>query len=167
MRRLSSTLLRLSLLYVCTLPGAMSQTQRETESFVWKYGNITFGTLQVPSGFTDETQNYTEGIVIRLHYPDGSCFLFQRGGMYRVPMFQDPEHIVDFSRKVSERTIRRGHYKGRSEVWGEVNYNLQIKSNYPLTSLFELFGPNIGYEHVPGKRAQEFARALESFRPSH
>jgi hypothetical protein len=166
MRRLSFALLGLSLISVGTFPEAMSQPQRETESFVWRYGDFTFGTLQVPSGFTTETQNYKEGIVTRLYYPDGSCLLLQRGGMYRVPMFQDPEHIVDFSRKFSERTIRRGHYKGTSEVWGEVNYKPQIKSNRPRTSLLEVFGPNIGYEHVPRKRAQELWRALESYRPS-
>ena len=144
----------------------MCQTQSETESFVWKYGNLIFGTLQVPSGFTDETENYREGIVTRLRYPDGSIFILQRGGMYRVPMFQDPDHLVDFSRKISNQTIRKGHYKGQSDVWGEVNYNPQINSNHHPTSLLEIFGPNIGYEHVPRKRAKEFARALESFRPS-
>ena len=119
MVRLSLTLVCLSILVWGVLPSEAQQTQEAgTTTFVW----LNVGTLKVPRGFKEETRNYTEGTVTRLCYSDGSCFVLQRGGMYRVPMFQDPEHIVDFSKDSPERTIRRGHYKGKSEMWGEINY---------------------------------------------
>src|SRR5580698_3978505 len=94
----------------------------QTERFVWQYGTHELGTLDVPSGFTADTENYREGIVTRLRYPDGSCLVLQRGFMYRIPMFQDPEHISDFSKKLIDKTVRRGHYDHKPEVWGEDDY---------------------------------------------
>jgi len=82
----------------------------QTEKFVWRYGGRDLGTLDVPPGFTADTENYKEGIVTRLCHPDGSCFVLQRGFMYRIPMFQDPEQILDSSEKMSGKTVRRGHY---------------------------------------------------------
>jgi len=100
------------------VPGPRQPPQ--TEKFVWRYGGHELGTLAVPRGFTAETENYREGIVTRLRYPDGSCFVLQRGFMYRIPLFQDPEHILDSSEKISGKTVRRGHYSDKPEVWGEV-----------------------------------------------
>jgi hypothetical protein len=137
-----------------------------TEKFVWRYGSHELGTLEVPNGFIANTENYTEGIVTRLRYPDGSCFVLQRGFMYRIPLFQDPENILDFSKKKIDRTIRRGHYKNKTEVWGEVDYT-SPKLGHPEASIFEMISPNIGYEHVPRGRSKEFVKALESFSPPH
>jgi hypothetical protein len=123
----------------------------QTERFVWRYGAHEFGTLDVPSGFTADTENYTEGIVTRLHYADGSCIVLQRGFMYRIPMFQDPEHILDSSRRINKKAVRRGHYANKPEVWGEDDFGLL----------------NLGFAHVPRIRRREFASAIESFLPSH
>jgi hypothetical protein len=100
----------------------------------------------------------------RLRYPDGSRFVLQRGFMYRIPLFQDPEHILDSSEKMSGETVGRGHYSDKPEVWGEVDYTNR-KSDHPGASLFEIDSPNLGYEHVPVGRGQDFARALDSFVP--
>jgi hypothetical protein len=135
---------------------------KQTEKFVWRYGVHSLGALEVPTGFTAETENYREGIVTRLRYKDGSCLVLQRGFMYRIPMFQDREHIQDSSQKMSTKTVRRGHYAGRAEVWAEVDYAAR-KPVHPGASVLELVSPNIGYEHVPHGRRTDFAKALESF----
>ena len=114
MRLLSLKSLGFSLLFMSTLQVTTIHSQRAIETFVWRYGNLNFGTLEVPRGYLAETQNYTEGVVTRLCYPDQSCFVLQRGFMYRIPMFQDLDDIMDFSKKSKEKTIRRGHYKGKS-----------------------------------------------------
>ena len=132
------------------------------KSFVWIYGNSDLGTLRVPTGFRAETENYREGIVTRLRYPDGSYLMFQKGGMYRVPMFQDPQDILDFSKVEDATTIRRGHYRG-GRCWGEVNYS-PVNAGASGKSFLSLFPPNLGYANVPCKRADEFFEALRSFR---
>jgi hypothetical protein len=144
------------------VPGPKQPPQ--TEKFVWRYGGHELGTLDVPRGFTADTENYREGIVTRLRYRDGSCFVLQRGFMYRIPLFQDPEHILDSSEKMSSKTVRRGHYSDKSEVWGEVDYAPR-KSVHPGASLFEIVSPNLGYEHVPVGLGKDFARAIDSFVP--
>src|SRR5271166_3730008 len=147
-------------LFANAFPQAHRPTQSTpTEKFVWRYGTHEFGTIEVPTGFTPETENYREGIVTRLRYHDGSCFVLQRGFMYRIPMFQNPEHILDASRKLSIKTVRRGHYAGKAEVWGEVDYAPRKPADAGA-SMFERVSPNIGYEHVPNGRGKEFAKAL-------
>jgi len=137
----------------------------QTEKFVWRYGARELGTLDVPSGFTADTENYREGIVTRLRYADGSCVLLQRGFMYRIPMFQDPEDILDSSKKLNDKTARRGHYSHEPEVWGEDDYAPSRPTHEG--SLLETISPNLGFEHVPRGRGKEFARAIESFVASH
>lgn len=139
--------------------------QRETVTFVWTYGRFVIGSFDVPIGFNAKTENYREGIVTRLCYSDGSCFLFQRGWKYRIPLFQNREHVVDSSRETTDRTIRRGHYKQKSDVWGEDDYKPRTY-HPPLNGIIEAIMPNLGYEHVPARRQAEFAKALESFKPS-
>jgi hypothetical protein len=131
------------------------------EKFVWRYGGHELGTLDVAPGFTADSENYREGIVTRLRYPDGSCFVLQSGFMYRIPLFQGPKHILDSSEKMSGRTVRRGHYPDRSEVWGEVGYEPR-KSVRPAGSRFEIVSRNLGCEHVPVGRGKDFARTLDS-----
>lgn len=81
--------------------------------------------------------------------------------MYRVPLFQDPEHVLDSSRESTDRTIRRGHYKGTSDVWGEDDYKPRAY-HPPLNGIIEALMPNLGYEHVPAERQAEFEEALRS-----
>lgn len=165
MLRLSSILFAILITFVAASSQVPEPKQsQQTEKFVWSYGGRKLGTLDVPRGFTADTENYTEGIVTRLHYTDGSIILLQRGFMYRVPLFQDPEHILDSSKKTSDKTVRRGHHSGKTEVWGEVDYALR-KSVHPGASLLEVVSPNLGYAHVPIGRGRDFARALESFVP--
>jgi hypothetical protein len=132
------------------------------EKFVWRYGAHELGSFYVPTGFTAETENYREGIVTRLRYADGSCLVFQRGFMYRIPMFQDPEHVLDHSEKLDAETVRSGHYANKAEVWGEVDY-AQRRPTQPNASLFDTLAPNLGYEKVPRRRRKEFAKALETY----
>jgi hypothetical protein len=135
-----------------------------TTTFTWSWGTSVLGELEVPSGFTADTWNYKEGILTTLKYRDGSSIVLQKGFMYRIPMFQDSEYILDTSEKESDKTVRRGHYKGKAEVWGEVDYRSPMKA--PDPSILGAVGPNLGYEHVPRKLEREFASALLSFRPT-
>jgi hypothetical protein len=134
----------------------------QTEKFVWRYGARELGTFYVPTGFTAETENYREGIVTHLRYPDGSCLVVQRGFMYRIPMFQDPEHVLDSSEKLDAKMVRSGHYADKAEVWGEVDYAPR-RPTRPNASIFDTLSPNLGYEHVPRRRGEEFARALATY----
>jgi hypothetical protein len=136
------------------------QTQKET--FTWRYGASVLGEIDVPAGFTADTWNYTEGIVTTLKYADGSSILLQKGFMYRIPMFQDAEDILDSTKEQATKTIRRGHYKGKTDRWGEVDYKSPVKTVQP--GFFGAVAPNLGYAHVPRKKAKEFADALLSFR---
>lgn len=64
MRRFSFVLLGLFLSGV-SLNVLLQAQSKQTVTFVWTYGRFTFGTLEVPSGFTETTENYREGIVTR------------------------------------------------------------------------------------------------------
>jgi hypothetical protein len=64
-------------------------------------------------------------------------------------MFQDAEHTLESSVEQPEKTLRKGHYKGRKDRWAEINWRA--------------VGPSIGYAHVPHKPAAEFNNALNSF----
>jgi hypothetical protein len=135
----------------------------QTTTFTWRWGPSVLGELDVPSGFTADTWNYREGILTTLKYRDGSSIVLQKGFMYRIPMFQDPEYILDSSEKDSTKIVRKGHHKGKTEVWSEVDYLSPMKT--PDRSILGAVGPNLGYEHVPRKLGKEFAGALLSFRP--
>jgi len=154
-----------SLCFVATAQMSHPIKPVPIETFVWRYGTNEFGSLAVPSDFTADTENYREGIVTRLHYRDGSCIVLQSGFLYRIPMFQDPEHILDSSKKLIAKTVRRGHYDHKTEVWGEDDYAPRKPTHQG--SLLETISPNLGFEHVPRGRGREFARALESFVPTH
>lgn len=145
--------------------GAQQAQRKETVAFVWRDGKSVIGTFELPRGFMEETKDYRDGLDTRLCYSDGACFVFQRGFPHRIPRFKDPEHIVDFSQELSDRIIRRGHYKGKSDVLGEVDYKPR-RYHPPLNGIIEEVMPNLGYEHVPGKRQSEFVTALESFKLS-
>lgn len=82
--------------------------------------------------------------------------------MYRIPLYQDAEQTVDSPRELTDRTVRRGHYKGKSDVWGEDDYKPR---HPPLNGTVEALMPNLGYAHVPVKRQGEFVLALEPFQP--
>ena len=81
--------------------------------------------------------------------------------MYRIPMLQDPEHILDFSKKLIDKTVRQGHYDHKPEVWGEDDYAPQKPTHEG--SLLEVISPNLGFEHVPRSHDKEFSKAIESF----
>lgn len=159
----SNTMVRsLALALLFAFPCALAQNPNQTELFVWRYNGSILGFLDVPRGFTSDTDNYREGIVTTLHYPDGSSIILQRGFMYRIPLFQDEKDVLDSSAVKSGTTVRRGHYKGKRECWGEIDYKPPVKT--VEKAFLGIIGPNLGYAHVPRKRADEFFRALESFR---
>jgi hypothetical protein len=134
----------------------------KTETFTWRYGSSVLGEIDVPAGFSADTWNYREGIVTTLKYADGSSIVLQKGFMYRIPMFQDAEDVLDSTEQQTARTMRRGHYKGKTNRWGEVDYKSPVKTSQP--GFLGAVGPNLGYANVPRKKAKEFADALESFR---
>jgi hypothetical protein len=124
------------------------------------------GVLDVPIGFSADTWNYKEGIVTTLSYKDGSSIVLQRGLMYRIPMFQDPEDVVDSSIEGNERTMRKGHYKRGNKRWGEINYRILPRANSRTSSSIGGFPLNLGYAHVLPKREPAFSKAIASFRPA-
>jgi hypothetical protein len=132
------------------------------EEFVWQYSGHIIGRLTVPAGFAVETYNYREGIVTTLRYADGASVVLQSGGMYRVPMFQDPDHKLTSSTELVAKTVRVGQMAGSTLCWREDNFNPQ-KVTGKSVSLLALFPPNVGYARVPQARRAEFDHALDSF----
>ncbi len=144
---------------------AESKLEPKTTTFSWRWGTTALGEIDVPAGFTPDTWNYREGILTTLKYRDGSSIVLQKGFMYRIPMFQDPEYVLDSSETDATKTVRKGHYNGKTKVWGEVDYQSPLKTPHSDKSILGAVGPNLGYEHVPRRLAKEFAGALQSFRP--
>jgi hypothetical protein len=132
------------------------------EQFVWKCRGYLIGRLNVPGGFAVEVYDYREGVVTTLHYADGSFVVLQAGGMYRIPLFQDPEHKLLSSTEQETKTTRAGKFVNSELCWREDNFKPR-KHKSKVPSILILFPPNIGYGKVPLARRAEFDRALDSF----
>src|SRR5262249_23411738 len=91
------------ILFVSLAAFGQNQSQEHLVTFEWKYNARLHGTLSVPSGYKEETRNYTEGIVTYLHYPDSSYIILQHGGMFQVPMLQGPEYLVSKTKDLPDR----------------------------------------------------------------
>lgn len=135
---------------------SLSQAAPPAE-FVWKYGRQFIGRLSVPAGFAVETYNYREGIV-----PDGAFIILQAGGLYRIPLFQEADHILLSSKELDAKTIRNGRFANAEIYWREDNYKPRRISGTPV-SIVTLFPPNLGYAKVPPARRAQFDLALDSF----
>jgi len=143
--------------------AAQSQARKDLVPYSWEYQGVVHGTIQVPPGFKAETNNYREGIITHLRYPDSSYIVLQHGGMYRVPMFQDSEYVIKRTEELSDRTIRTGAIKGSEKLWREDNLKKMPSSGGDLHPLFYFFPPNIAYDKVPQNRVEFFNDALDSF----
>jgi len=146
---------------------AQGPTEKNLVPFSWEYGATVHGTMQVPPGYKAETENYKEGFITYLRYPDSSCIVLQHGGMYRVPMLQDPEYLIKKTEDRADRVVRAGSIKGSIKVWREDNLKKRpidrSSGNQTLHPFFYLFPPNIAYDKVPKDRRDLFDKALNSF----
>jgi hypothetical protein len=131
------------------------------EEFVWQHAGHTHGRLTVPSGFTVETHNYFEGIVTTLRYSDGAYIILQSGGMYRIPLFQDPEHKLLSITEQASKTVRVGRFDLPESCWRVDNFKRKVSGE--TVTPRDLFRLNVGYAKVPPARRAEFDRALDSF----
>ncbi len=142
-------------------------TQKDLVPYSWEYKATVHGTIQVPPGYKAETENYKEGIITYLRYPDSSYIVLQHGGMYRVPMLQDPEYLINNTEDRADRVIRTGSIKGSEKLWREDNLKKQpidrLSGNQSLHPFFYLFPPNIAYDKVPKDKRDLFNKALNSF----
>jgi hypothetical protein len=153
---------------IAALTLVLATQTAPAEEFIWQYAGRVIGRLTVPAGFVVDTYNYREGIVTTLRYDDGAYLVLQSGFMYRVPMFQDPDHKLGSSTELEAKTIRVGQLAGSTLCWREDNFKhkkIRRKTvvNGKTVSLFMVIPPNIGYARVAQGRRADFDRALDSF----
>src|SRR5262249_45633647 len=138
-RKLAVTLFVLGL----TVLSGQSQARKNLVLYSWSHEGALHGTIQAPPAFKAETQNYREGIITYLRYPDSSYIVLQHGGMYHVPMFQDSEYVVKGTEERADRTVRTGSIKNSERLWREDNLKKMPSARGNLHPLFYLFPPNI------------------------
>jgi len=87
--------------------------------------------------------------------------------MYRVPMLQDLEYLINKTEERVDRVVRTGTIKGSERLWREDNLKERPVDRRPGNegshSLFSLFPPNIAYDNVPNDKRELFDKALNSF----
>jgi hypothetical protein len=130
------------LLVATTLVLCGETPQDATETFVWSHGTQVIGRLSVPAKFRVEVYDYREGLVTTLHYQNGAYIILQAGGMYRLPLFQEPEYKLSFSTEKSLKTARVGLLANTGLRWRE---------------------DNVGYAKVSPDQQAEFDKAIDSF----
>lgn len=153
---------RILLLTVAASALVAETPQSTTETFVWKHGSQVIGRLSVPKGSTVEVYDYREGIVTTLHYKNGAYIVLQVGGMYRLPLFQDPEYKLISSTEKDSKTTRVGRFANGELRWREDNYKPE-KVKVKRFSLLAIWAPNIGYAKVSDSQQAEFDKSLDSF----
>ena len=145
---------------MATLPSE-TLAQGTAETFVWRHGAQIVGRLSVPKGPAVERYDYREGIVTTLRYKDGAYIVLQVGGMYRLPLFRDPEYKLLSSTKHETETTRVGRLAGEL-YWREDNYK-PGKAASKRSSYLATWPPNIGYAKVRPEQRVDFDNALNSF----
>ncbi len=131
---------------------AQSSQKNELETFtVFKNQTQRIATIQVPSGYKEETKSYAEGVQTTLTYPDGSYIILHIGGMIKLPFLTEPTHRVDKKQVLADRIIRSGRVKNTEFFWQEEN----SKGVWPPT--------NIGFTNVPKERVGLFRKSLRTF----
>lgn len=98
------------------------EPQGSAQTFIWKHGSQIIGRLSVPPGAAVEVYDYREGFVTTLRYRDGASIVLQVGGMYRVPLFQEPDYKLVSSTESDTKTMRIGRSGGGELRWREDNY---------------------------------------------
>jgi hypothetical protein len=135
----------------------------ELVSYRWSYQGTVHGTIQVPPGYKEQTENYGEGIVTHLRYPDGSYIILQHGGMYAIPMLRDSEYLVSKVDEDTNRKVRRGPVATTPLRWREDNLKRDPQKRNQIHPLFYMFPPNIAYDKVRKDKGDVFDKALDSF----
>src|SRR5262245_31886374 len=111
-------------------------------SYVWTYQGTVHGTMLVPPGYKEQTENYKEGIITHPSYPDGSYIVLQHGGMYAIPIIRDTEHVVSKADDGTKRLVRRGSVRGTTLFWREDNFKRDPQKRNQVHPLFYMFPPN-------------------------
>jgi hypothetical protein len=155
--------LRVLLLLAMAAALVAEGPQIATQTFIWKHGNQIIGRLSVPVGPAVEVYDYREGIVTTLRYRDGSSIVLQVGGMYRVPLFQEPDYKLVSSTESDTKTVRIGRSGDGDLHWREDNYKPKKLVGGTGSSYFAAWPPNIGYSRVRAERQAEFDNTLNSF----
>jgi hypothetical protein len=154
--------LRALLLVTMAATLVAEEPQVATQTFIWKHGNQIIGRLSVPPGAAVEVYDYREGIVTTLRYRDGASIVLQVGGMYRLPLFQEPDYKLVSSIESDTKTVRIGRSGAGELRWREDNYKAR-KLAGTGSSYFAGWPPNIGYSRVRSDRQVEFDNMLNSF----
>jgi len=133
--------------------SSLGQNYRKDElvTFKWARKNQTIATIQVPTGYVEETESYREGLKTMLTYPDGSYIILHIGGMIKLPFFAEPRHQVREKQILHNQIIRSGNVQNTKLFWREAN----SQRTWPPT--------NIGYTNVPANRLRLFEQSLSSF----
>jgi len=124
----------------------------QSESFWWQ--NV--GSIEVPRGFTKEYYNYREGSIFTLKYEDGSFIRLHKGGLMRLPFFQEGEEFeVEETKDFDDWIWRCGKRKNTELYWCEINF----KRSRDL-----IFLPNLSFADVKKEKLELFKAALKSFK---
>ena len=115
--------------------------------YIWKLGNITRGTINVPVNYKESNLFYGEGIITTLTYQDSSTIVLHFGSNMTIPFCDGSEFIATDSSYVNHIKIRSGYNIKNKSVWRECNYPLY----------------NIMYYSVPSENKELFNLVLNSF----
>jgi hypothetical protein len=156
---------RVTIIAVMALTTAFCQNQskKDLAFYEWNYNGDVHGRLWVPNGYKAETENYREGIVTHLRYPDSSCIVLQHGFMYGNPMLSEPQFVVNKKGERDDRSVRSGSIRGTDLFWREDKIKRISPKGKKIHSLFQVLPPNIAYKEVSKDRVDLFNKSMESF----
>ncbi len=130
--------------------GNVAVGDSAAEKYWWVWSSDTLGVLEVPSNPKVLYDEYGEGVVFTLSYPDSSYLVLHFGGDIRLPFLDGPDYVVDSTLNKDGATIRVGHIKEKALYWREESREDLI---------------NILYCNVTKARLQLFENALATFQP--
>lgn len=135
-------------------PNPSTSPLPQLVEFVWRSrSNQELGKILVPSGYTESTKAYTEGVQTNLGYPDGSYIILHKGGMITLPFLKPPDYEVIKSHKSSSKIVREGRERGTGLFWREENS-------------YGVWPPlNLAFASVPKAEVNLFENAIASFEP--
>jgi len=116
-------MIRVAILLISIFSATFTQSKfsEDLVLYTWTYNEYIHGTIWLPKGYIAETNNYTEGIITYLRYPDSSCIMLQHGGMFTIPMLFDSQYFVIKNEERNDRKVRAGTVKGMDLFWREDN----------------------------------------------
>jgi hypothetical protein len=139
------------LMAVLCAAAAWSQTTPEAgiEPYTMSRGSRTYATIQVPPGFTAESEDSQESALRRLRYPDGS-YIVLRHNTPPGPVLPIAEYTTTKEEDRADRVSRSGVVKGSDKAWREDVF--KIRRPTQVTA----------YGGVPTNKADLFDRALNT-----